>query len=77
MQKKITDVLANLLRPRREEDDEDRQALLQTQREAQELEEATIDSFKNLKWTRVISMQGWEPTSTRVWDLGPDIVAEL
>ena len=22
-------------------------------------------------------MQGWEPNSTRVWDLGPDIVAEL
>ena len=77
MQRKITDILANILRPRQPGDDEERHALLQSQREMQQLEESTIEAFKNLKWTRVISMQDWEPNSTRVWDLGPDIVAEL
>jgi len=64
MQRKITDILANLLRPRQEGDEEERQALLQGQIELQQLEEATRETFKNLQWTRVISMEGWMANST-------------
>ena len=35
------------------------------------------DAFKNLKWSRVVSLEGWEDNSTQAWDMGPDIVAEL
>ena len=39
MQKKITDVLANLLRPNRDEGDDEYKAVLQSQQELQRQEE--------------------------------------
>jgi len=41
------------------------------------LEVAIRTNFRNLKWTRVISLQDEEQELTRTWDMGPDIIAEL
>ena len=39
-------------------------------------EEATRESFKNLKWTRVIALSQYESHSTNAYDMAPDIIAE-
>ena len=77
MQKKITDIFANLLRGRRDGDDDEHAALLLSQAEQQRLEETIRSAFKGLKWTRLVSLQKWEPMSCRAWDLGTDIIYEL
>ena len=77
MQRKITDVFKNFLMPRQEGDEEEYEALLQSQLEATQKQSEVRESYKNLKWTRVLSLEGWENNSTGVYDLGPDIIAEL
>ena len=77
MQQKITDVFSNLLRLGQNPDPEEQEALIQRQQENQAQEDAIRVGFKNLKWTRVISLQDQEQEVTRTWDMGPDIVAEL
>ena len=41
------------------------------------MESEVLEEYKRMKWTRVISMQGWESNSARAWDIGPDVVTEL
>ena len=77
IQRKITDVFANFLRGRQEGDEEEHEALLQSQQDQQLDEEGIRASFKGLKWPRVISLQEWETNSARTWDLGADIIFEL
>ena len=77
MQRKITDVFASLVQRMQGGNPEEERALLQDQQQAQAQEQAMLEAFKNLKWTRVISMQEEPAQAARVWDLGPDIVTEL
>ena len=35
------------------------------------------ETFKGLKWTRVVALWKWEPSSCRIWNLGNDIVYEM
>ena len=48
--------------------------MLQSQQEMVQLEEDTRELYKNLKWTRVIALSEYESHSTRVHDMGPDII---
>ena len=53
------------------------QAVLEEERERQKREAGILEAFKTLKWTRMVSLQEWEPGSARVHELGPDIVREI
>ena len=77
MQQKITNVFQNILRRAQNEDPREEQAVIQRQQEELARDAATHEAFKNLRWTRVISLQEEPAQLTRVWDLGPDIIAEL
>ena len=65
------------MRGRRDGDEEEHEALLQNQQEQQQIEDGLRTDFKGLKWTRVISMEGWETATIRAWDIGADIIFEL
>ncbi len=77
MQKKITDVLANLLRPNRDEGDDEYKAVLQSQQELQRQEEHAREAYKRLNWTRVATMQDPDAKTSRIWDLAADVVEDL
>ena len=77
MQRKITDVFSNLLRQWGEDDEEERQAVLQSQLEQVQQEEQVRQDYKNLKWSRIISVDEYESHSTMAYDMDADIIAAL
>ena len=77
MQQKITNVFQNLLRMGQNPALQEQEQIIQRQQEAQSLEDAIRKDFRNLKWTRVISLHDEEQGLTRTWDMAPDIIAEL
>ena len=56
MQRRITDIFAELLRRGRGDDEEEQEGLVERQRERAHRQEQILMDFKNLKWTRVITM---------------------
>ena len=77
MQLNLLDMLPNLLRRRQGGAGEDQEQQPEVPGEEQFNEAATLEEFWHLKWTRIVSLQGWESNSTRALDLGPDVVAVL
>jgi len=77
MQRKITDVFSDLLGlPRRRAAANERaeQARLGNSVAAQQ---HMLDDYKNLYWTRVISMEGFRDGEQERHELGPDVAAEM
>ena len=42
----------------------------------EELREQTLDNFKNLYWTRIITVQNHDPSKDMKWPVGPDLANE-
>ena len=83
MQQRITQFIT-LLRGRgqndQEEDDqvldEEEEADRATEEQLQELREQTEAIYKNLYWTRVISLQQYRSDEKRSWPVAPDLAEE-
>ena len=57
-------------------DDEEEEADRATEEQLQELREQTEVIYKNLYWTRVISVQQYRPEEKRSWPVAPDLAEE-
>ena len=70
MQRKITDVFRDLL-------GHPRQRAAAIEQAEQEAQQHMLDDYKNLYWTRVISMDGFRSGDQERYELGPDVVTEM
>ena len=57
-------------------DDEEEEADRATEEQLQELREQTEVIYKNLYWTRVISVQQYRPEEKKSWPVAPDLAEE-
>ena len=83
MLRPITDLWPNLLRPGGAEQSEEEEPLLASQEDEPDDDDAIqvderqiIEEYRNLCWTRVVSVQNFSADQDRKWPLGPDIVEE-
>ena len=83
MQQRITDFITYVsnLRDHDGEEvdqivDEEEAVAGATREQLQELREQTKDIFKNLYWTRIISVQTYDPDDQKSWPIAPDLSDE-
>ena len=56
--------------------DEEAEVAGATREQLKELREQTKDIFKNLYWTRIISVQTYDPDDQKSWPIAPDLSDE-
>lgn len=47
-----------------------------TQLKLEELREQSLVIFKNLYWTRILTLQAYDPGAEKSWPIGPDLCDE-
>lgn len=56
--------------------DEEAEIARATQLKLEELREQTLIIFKNLYWTRIITIRTYDPRAEKSWPIGPDLSNE-
>ena len=74
---RLTNIWPGLLTRQNRGRDEELEPLLVDEDQMKELEVSTLLKFKNLYWTRVISMDNFLPKQQQRYEMGPDVALEV
>ena len=83
MLRRLTDLWPNLLRSSQRDQSDDEAPLLDEEAESDRGEdgleideEQLLEDYRNLYWTRLMTIEDYEPDLDRKYPLGPDVVEE-